>query len=285
MKLADRVKQQTATTGTGAYTLSGSADGFRTFAAVLTDGDEVTYCATFGTDYEVGIGTFTASGTTLSRDAVMASSNAGAAVDWAAGDKEIFITFAAANAPTYSASNPTVEENPPFVGAEHINTTTGERFVYTDGTYGANRWRGSIVIDYSAAMIPDSSVQYTNTTNPVVFDASAFDDEGGIVDLVDNRFVIPTGCNRAIVSFYGWPTVSSVSWSPLVTVLKNGTEVCSTRSSSSTYMGFTMTTGVCEVSAGDVFTATLNPANNMYLSAERSRISIRAWKTVSVIKP
>jgi hypothetical protein len=43
----------------------------------------------------VGIGTYTSSGTTLSRDTVLESSNAGALVDFAAGSKDVFVTYPA----------------------------------------------------------------------------------------------------------------------------------------------------------------------------------------------
>ena len=91
--LADRVKETTTTTGTGAYTLGGAVTGFEAFSSV-GDGNSTYYCCTNGTDFEIGIGTFTASGTTLSRsDAnVLQSSNGDNRVDWSSGTKEIFVT-------------------------------------------------------------------------------------------------------------------------------------------------------------------------------------------------
>ena len=96
MVFADRVKETTSTTGTGTYTLSDvAAVGFQSFSAALTDADQVSYCVTDGTDWEVGAGTYTATGTTLSRDSITSSSNSGTAVIWSAGDKDIFITASA----------------------------------------------------------------------------------------------------------------------------------------------------------------------------------------------
>src|SRR6056300_1180875 len=74
--LKDRVKQQTTTTGTGTYTLSGSFTGFETFA-------------------EIGIGTYASAGTTLARTTILQSSNADAAVSWAAGTRTVFCTLPA----------------------------------------------------------------------------------------------------------------------------------------------------------------------------------------------
>ena len=48
-----------------------------------------------GTDFEVGIGTFTSSGTTLARTTILASSNSNNEVNWTSGTREIFITYPA----------------------------------------------------------------------------------------------------------------------------------------------------------------------------------------------
>ena len=69
----DRVKETTSTTGTGTLTLAGAVGGFDSFAEI-GDGNTTYYSCTDGTDFEVGIGTYTASGTTLSRDTILESS-------------------------------------------------------------------------------------------------------------------------------------------------------------------------------------------------------------------
>jgi len=97
--VADRVKQGTSTTGTGTVTLSGSLTGYQTFS-VIGDGNTTYYTIVDSNDgsWEVGLGTYTASGTTLSRDTVLDSSNAGALVNFAAGTKEVFVTYPAEKA-------------------------------------------------------------------------------------------------------------------------------------------------------------------------------------------
>lgn len=88
-KLGDRLRETSTTTGTGTYTLLGAVSGNQAFSAVLATNDTVWYCATLGSDWEVGIGTL-ASSTTLARTTILGSSNGGAAVNWAAGTKDIF---------------------------------------------------------------------------------------------------------------------------------------------------------------------------------------------------
>lgn len=97
--VADRVRQVTTTTGTGTITLSGSLTGFQTFS-VIGDGNTTYYTIVNGDDgdWEVGLGTYTASGTTLSRDEVLSSSNSNNLVDFAAGTKDVFVTYPAEKA-------------------------------------------------------------------------------------------------------------------------------------------------------------------------------------------
>ena len=74
LQVKDRVKETTTTTGTGTFTLAGSLNGFDSFAEI-GDGNTTYYSCTNGTDFEVGIGTYTLSGTTLSRDSILESSS------------------------------------------------------------------------------------------------------------------------------------------------------------------------------------------------------------------
>jgi hypothetical protein len=95
--LADRVKDSTTTAGTGTVTLSGTAPtGYQNFS-VIGNGNTTYYTiAGQGTsEWEVGIGTYTSSGTTLSRDTVLASSNSGSLVVFSAGTKDVFVTYPA----------------------------------------------------------------------------------------------------------------------------------------------------------------------------------------------
>ena len=104
LEIHDRVKETTTTTGTGTYTLAGAVTGFETFTANLDNGDTTYYCCTDNTDFEIGIGTFTSSGTTLARTTVLASSNSNSAVNWSSGTRTIFMTYPADKAVFEDAS-------------------------------------------------------------------------------------------------------------------------------------------------------------------------------------
>lgn len=99
----DRVKETTATTGTGTVTLAGASDGFQSFS-VIGDANTTYYTLVSGTDWEVGIGTYTASGTTLSRDTVLESSNAGSKITLA-GTSDVFCTYPAEKAVVQDETN------------------------------------------------------------------------------------------------------------------------------------------------------------------------------------
>lgn len=94
--LKDRVKETTTTTGTGTVTLAGAATGFQSFS-VIGNGNKTFYCIvdTASGSWETGIGTYTSSGTTLSRDTILESSNSGSAVNFGSGSKDVFVTYPA----------------------------------------------------------------------------------------------------------------------------------------------------------------------------------------------
>ena len=96
--VADRVQETTISTGTGTITLAGAVTGFQSFAAV-GNGNTTFYAIAdqTGSDWEVGVGTYTSSGTTLSRDTVLSSSNSGSLVNFSAGTKNVFVTFPASS--------------------------------------------------------------------------------------------------------------------------------------------------------------------------------------------
>ena len=102
--IADRVRETTTTTGTGTYTLAGAVTSFESFGSIGNT-NTTYYCCTDGTDFEVGIGTYASSGTTLARTTILQSSNSDSAVNWSAGTRQIFCTLPAEKAVVEDASN------------------------------------------------------------------------------------------------------------------------------------------------------------------------------------
>ena len=89
----DRVRETSTTTGTGTLTLAGAVTGFQTFSSAIGNTNTTYYTITNNTDWEVGLGTVGAG--TLARTTILASSNAGSAVNFTAGTKDVFVTYPA----------------------------------------------------------------------------------------------------------------------------------------------------------------------------------------------
>ena len=93
--LADRVKETTTTTGTSDFALGGAVSGFQTFSAGVGNSNTTYYAVSLGSDFEIGLGTLSGDGLTLARTTVLQSSNADAKVSFAAGSKDLFVTYPA----------------------------------------------------------------------------------------------------------------------------------------------------------------------------------------------
>ena len=104
--VADRVRETTTTTGTGTYTLAGAVTGFETFGSI-GNSNTTYYCCTDGTNFEVGVGTYTSSGTTLARTTILQSSNSDNAVNWSSGTRQIFCTAPAEKSVILDPNNDT----------------------------------------------------------------------------------------------------------------------------------------------------------------------------------
>ncbi|HSG63341.1 MAG TPA: hypothetical protein VLA24_18090 [Pseudomonadales bacterium] len=127
--IADRVKESSTTTGTGTYTLAGAEAGFQAFSAI-GNGNTTYYGATDGTSWEVGIGTYTSIGTTLTRDTILSSSNSGNPVNWAGGTRLIFGTQPADKA-VYLDANNKIASGTKFAG--YIDLTPIDHPAHAEG--------------------------------------------------------------------------------------------------------------------------------------------------------
>ena len=124
--LKDRVKVTSTTAGTGTLTLAGAVAGFQSFSAV--GNGNTTYYAIVDAatgDWEVGLGTYTASGTTLSRTTVLSSSNSGSLVPFAGNSKDVFVTYPSEKSVYLNASDVVAQQSFGAITATSAALTTG----------------------------------------------------------------------------------------------------------------------------------------------------------------
>ena len=101
--LADRVQQTGTANTTVSFSLTGSVTGFQSFT-VIGNGNTTYYSATDATgNWEVGIGTY-ATGGTLTRTTILASSNSGSAVTFS-GTVNVFVTYPSEKSVNQDANN------------------------------------------------------------------------------------------------------------------------------------------------------------------------------------
>ena len=139
--LADRVKETSTTTGNGVFTLAGATTGFQSFA-IVGNGNTTFYCiAGQGTsEWEVGIGTYASAGTTLTRTTVLSNSSATqpSALSFAAGTKDVFVTYPSEKSVNLDASGNATALGTPvaFTGTNITGTATA--FTASNVTTNAN---------------------------------------------------------------------------------------------------------------------------------------------------
>lgn len=98
-------KMTSLTTGTGTLTLLNASVGFNTFAlAGVLNAEIVTYTIRDGAQSEVGIGTYTSAGTTLSRTTVLSSTNAGSKIS-CSGRQTVMVSLAAEDIQPFASYN------------------------------------------------------------------------------------------------------------------------------------------------------------------------------------
>lgn len=162
--LADRVRETTTTAGTGTITLAGAVTGYQSFSAI--GNGNTTYYTIAGqntSEWEVGIGTYTSSGTTLSRTTVLASSNAGSLVPFSAGTKDVFVTYPAEKSINQDASGNTTIPNTLTATTLNLTNALGTSYGGTGLTsFTAN---GVVYASSTSALATSSALTFDGAGN------------------------------------------------------------------------------------------------------------------------
>ena len=186
--LADRVRETTTVTGTGTATLLGAVSGYQSFAAVGNANTTYYVIANqSASEWEVGIGTYTSSGTTLSRTTVLSSSNGGSLVNFSAGTKDVFVDYPASkavyedasgnidsypitggtiNGTTVGATTPATGVFTTITGQTATINGTGQNLVANSQTIGGTGWGnvGATTATINTAVAPDSTTTASTIT-------------------------------------------------------------------------------------------------------------------------
>ena len=182
--IADRVRETTTTTGTGTITFAGAVANFETFTANLSNSDTTYYSIVDNTNgaFEVGLGTFTASGTTLARTTIIASSNSNSAVNFGSGTKDVFITIPASKMIVKDASG-----NVSIDGDVTVADGSNDFDVAShDGTNGL-KLGGSIVTSSAAELNILTGKSFVDEDNMASNSATAIPSQQSVKAYVDTQ--------------------------------------------------------------------------------------------------
>jgi hypothetical protein len=219
----DRVQETTTTTGTGTITLAGAVTGFQSFS-VIGNANTTYYTIAAGSQFEVGIGTYTSSGTTLSRDTILESSNGGSAVDFSAGIKNVFVTYPAERALYTDASSNAIALGTP-ASATLTNATglplttgvTGTLPIANGGTGSTSTTYASLTANVSGVLpianggTNSSSTTYCNLTSNVTGTLPVANGGTGVTSSTGSTNVVLSNSPTLVTPVLGVATATSIN--------------------------------------------------------------------------
>ena len=163
--LVNRAKKSTSTTGTGTLTLGSAVAGYQTFAdAGVSDGDVVRYVIEDGDNWEIGTGTYTASGTTLSRT-VVDSNNSDNAINLS-GDAEVFVSATAADIGVLPSTTASTSSTSQTAIATYSASSYSSAKLMISVTRGTDRQVSELLVvhDGTTASATEYAQVYTNAS-------------------------------------------------------------------------------------------------------------------------
>lgn len=191
-KYFDRVKETSTTTGTGNITLGGAVSGFQAFSARYSNADNMYYgiADQAGSNWEIGVGTYNSAGNTLSRTAVLESSNADAAVNFTSGALFVWVDYPAS---TYVSSS--------IASGSAVGLTSATPANVTSISLPAGDWDVSGNVAFTAnasttATIFQGGINTTSATLPTAPGAGASMALGLSVGAGGTEPILPVGTTR-----------------------------------------------------------------------------------------
>lgn len=188
----DRIKETSTTTGTGDLILAGAVSQFQTFASRYSNGDNFYYCIAdqVGTSWETGVGTFNSGANSISRTAVLESTNSNSAVNFTSASLFIFTVYAAS---AYVSSN--------IASGSAVSLTTATTANVTSISLPAGDWLVSGNVAFTAAGTTTAtsftaSINSTSATLPTSPGAGAYAVDPFSISAAGVTPVIPTGTTR-----------------------------------------------------------------------------------------
>jgi hypothetical protein len=250
--LADRVRETSTTTGTGALSLAGAVVGYQTFSSAIGNTNTCYYAISNPgvAEWEVGIGTYATSGNTLTRTTILKSSNANAAVNFSAGTKDVFVTYPATKSVYLDASGNASALGTPTSGT--VTNLTGTASININGTVGATTPAAGAFTTLSATgTITKTNTAATNSTFLSVGGSTTGNTFAGITNTGGNLTIGLDGSTGG--AFPGTTAYASVIWNYTNTPLQIGVNNALVAAFSSTGLAVTGTlsaTGITTVAAG-----------------------------------
>jgi hypothetical protein len=237
--LANRVQETGTANTTVSFTLAGAVTGFQSFA-VIGNTNTTFYAATDTPgNWEVGLGTYSTTGPTLTRTTIYASSNSGSAVTFS-GTVTVFVTYPSGRSVNLDASG-----NVSALGTIASGTWQGSTVAIAYGGTGASTLAGASIATYTGAETLtnkriDPRVSSTTSTAAITPDISSFDQYAVTAQAVNLTINAPTGTpvdgNKLIFRILDNGTTRTLTWNATYTVI-GVTLPTSTTASKMTYVG------------------------------------------------